>query len=99
VIGARSSSGTEENTMDLRNDKETRNRWTTALRMATVVVVLGTLAAVWHPTTFDAPAATHEANIATIGTAYTATPDMSVYFPDRFPAPTGNADEPQPPTF
>lgn len=86
--------------MDVRNDNQTRNRWATGLRMATVVVVLGTLAAAWHPTKMHVSTAPHEATAASSGTAAAAPgPDMSVYFPDRFPAPTGNADEPQSPTF
>jgi hypothetical protein len=60
--------------------------------MATIVVVLGTLAASWRPMhssleTTPTPAA---------GTS--AAPDMSVYFPDRFPAPQGPV-EALPPTF
>ena len=31
------------------SEKPSVNRWATGIRMATVIVVLGTLAAVWHP--------------------------------------------------
>lgn len=79
--------------MDTGNAGESRNRWATGIRTATIVVVLGTLVAVWRPThtestpaDFAAPAAARVA------------PDMSVYFPDRFPAPQGPV-EPLPPQF
>lgn len=80
--------------MDTRNANESRNRWAGAVRAATLVVVLGTLAVAWRPTHPDtAPVVTDGAPAA----AATA-PDMSVYFPDRFPAPQGPV-EPLPPTF
>jgi hypothetical protein len=80
-------------TMDARNANETRNHWAIGLRTATVVVVLGTLAAVWHPAKFAT--ASHVATVASNDTA--ATPDMSVYFPARFSAPESVIE--QPPTF
>ena len=52
--------------MDARNANETRNRWAMGLRMATVVVVLGTLAAVWHPTMLST--ASHDATAASSDT-------------------------------
>ena len=81
--------------MDTRNAKETRNRWAMGLRMATVVVVLGTLAAVWHPTML--PTVSHDATVTSNETAAAAAPDMAGYFPAHFPAPENV--EPQAPTF
>ena len=79
--------------MDARNTNETRNRWATAVRTATVAVVLGTLAAVWHPAMLS-----HAATATSNDTgAAAAAPDMSVYFPARFPAPE-NVEQ-QAPTF
>jgi hypothetical protein len=79
--------------MNTRNAHESRNRWAAGLKAATIVVVLGTLVAVWHPT--------HTASTAVVAdtpAASNASPDMSVYFPDRFPAPEGPV-EPLPPQF
>ena len=81
--------------MNERDANESRRRWATGLRTATLVVVLGTLVAIWHPHHAGMTAGATDAAPAAAAPA----PDMSVYFPDRFPAPTGNADEPQPPTF
>lgn len=82
--------------MDARNANETRNRWAMGLRTATVVVVLGMLAAVWHPAKLSI--ASHDATAASNDTAApAAAPDMSVYFPSRFPAPESVIE--QPPTF
>ncbi len=82
--------------MDTRNANETRNRWAMGLRMATVVVVLGTLAAVWHPTMLST--ASHNATAASSETAAAApAPDMVGYFPAHFSAPENI--EPQAPTF
>jgi hypothetical protein len=79
--------------MDTRNTNDTHNRWATGIKAVTIAVVLGTLAATWHPTH---PETTP---VAVSGEhAVAAAPDMSVYFPDRFPAPQG-PDEVQPPTF
>ncbi|HSC22420.1 MAG TPA: hypothetical protein VLG08_01800 [Casimicrobiaceae bacterium] len=75
--------------MDTRNHHESRNRLATGLRAATVAVVVGTLVAVWHPMHGSDAAPAVVAN---------PSPDMSVYFPDRFPAPQGEA-EPLPPQF
>ncbi len=82
--------------MDARNANETRNRWAMGLRMATVVVVPGTLAAVWHPTMLST--ASHDATAASSDTGATAAAaEMSGYFPAHFPAPENV--EPQAPTF
>jgi hypothetical protein len=45
--------------MDARNANERQNRWATGLRTATVISVVGALAAVWHPAKLATPA--HEA--------------------------------------
>lgn len=81
--------------MNERDANESRRRWTTGLRAAALVVVLATLAAISHPRYAGMTAGATDAAPAAAAPA----PDMAVYFPDRFPAPTGNADEPQPPTF
>lgn len=82
--------------MDASNANERRKRWAMGLRTAVVVVVLGSLAAVWHPTML--PAASHDATATSNHAgAAAAAPDMSVYFPARFPAPENV--EPQAPTF
>ena len=79
--------------MDTRNPDESQSRFVTGVRIATIVVVLGTLTAAWFPTRIDtAPVASD------VDHADATAPDMSVYFPDRFPAPQGPV-EPQPPTF
>jgi hypothetical protein len=80
--------------MDARNANESRNRLANGIRIATVVVVVGSLAAVWHPLNMrDVASTAKDAAIA----ATAATPDMSVYFPARFAAP--DHEEPQAPTF
>ena len=71
------------------------NRWATGIRMATVVVVLGTLAAAWHPRA-TAPAAVADEGAAANAPVVAGTVD-SAYFPSRFPAPENI--EPQAPTF
>lgn len=81
--------------MDTRNTREARNRLATGIRAATIVVVLGTLAAVWHPSHRD-PSAVAVADSA--ASPANALPDMPVYFPDRFPAPQGPIEE-LPPQF
>ncbi len=80
--------------MSSSNTKPPLNRWATGIRMATVVVVLGTLVAVWHPGTRPA-AAVSDGRQASAPAAATATD--STYFPSRFPAP--ESVEPQAPTF
>jgi len=80
--------------MNSSNDKRPVNRLATGIRMATVIVVLGTLATVWHPGT-HAPAATVDDTAASAPTA--SGPTDSTYFPSRFPAPQNV--EAQPPTF
>ena len=79
--------------MDTRNADESRRRWATGIRAATIVVVLGTLVTVWRPTHTE-PTAT----VADAPSAVSASPDRSVYLPDRFPAPRGPV-EPLPPQF
>jgi hypothetical protein len=79
--------------MDARNPHESRNRLATGIRVATLVIVLGTLATLWHPAHKDVTAAVSNAT-----PAVAASPDMSVYFPDRFPAPQGPV-EALPPQF
>ncbi|HTL77508.1 MAG TPA: hypothetical protein VL654_14430 [Casimicrobiaceae bacterium] len=80
--------------MDTRNGNQSRNRWATGVRAATLVIVTGTLAAVWYPTHHDRAAAT----IGDVTAPAVTAPDMSAYFPDRFPAPQGPI-EPLPPQF
>jgi hypothetical protein len=81
--------------MSSRNTKPPLNRWATGNRMATVIVVLGTLAAVWHPGTTAPAGAVSDGPQASARAAATATD--STYFPSRFPAPENV--EPQAPTF
>ena len=81
--------------MSPSNTKPPVNRWATGLRMATVIVVLGTLVAVWHPGTTGPAAAVGDSPQASAPAATTATD--STYFPSRFPAPENV--EPQAPTF
>ena len=75
--------------MDARNSSK---RIATGIKIAAVVVVLGTIAAVWHP------AHTNETTAASDSQVAAPAPDMSVYFPDRFAAPQGPV-EPLPPQF
>jgi hypothetical protein len=86
--------------MNARTDHPAPPRVATGLRVTTIVVVVGTLLAIWHPAKHDSTASpeTTAASVAVSAPA-AGKPDMSVYFPDQFPAPTGPADEPQPPTF
>jgi len=72
------------------------NRWATTIKAATLVVVVGTLAAVTHPL-LPHPAATSAVTAESATPAPDAAPDMSVYFPAQFPAP--EHDYPQAPTF
>ena len=81
------------------SEKPSVNRLATGIRMATVIVVLGTLAAVWHPGAHE-PAAVLDGG--SIASAPAGTPDAAgsgdtTYFPSRFPAPENV--EPQAPTF
>ena len=78
------------------SDKQPIDRLATGIRMATVVVVLGTLAAVWHPamhgnTSGNAATSAPAATAAAPGNTDTA------YFPSRFSPP--DKVEPQAPTF
>jgi hypothetical protein len=86
--------------MNARTDHPAPPRVATGLRVTTIVVVVGTLLAIWHPAKHDSTASpeTTAASVAVSAPA-AGKPDMSVYFPGQFPAPTGPADEPQPPTF
>ena len=77
--------------MDTRNANQSRNRWANGVRAATLVIVTGTLAAVWYPAHHDNAAAATSAPVV-------SAPDMSAYFPDRFAAPQGPV-EPLPPQF
>ena len=77
--------------MDTRDANQSRNRWANGVRAATLVIVTGTLAAVWYP-------AHHDNAAATTSEPVVSAPDMSVYFPDRFAAPQGPV-EPLPPQF
>jgi len=86
--------------MNARNDHPAPPRFATGLRVTTVVGVVGTLLAIWHPGKHDSTASPETTTPSAALSALAAgKPDMSVYFPDQFPAPTGPADEPQPPTF
>ena len=76
--------------------KQPIDRLGTSIRMATVVVVVGTLTTVWHPTmrgTTGANAAMSTPVAAVVAPANTET----VYFPSHFAAPVNV--EPQAPTF
>ncbi|HKP66239.1 MAG TPA: hypothetical protein VJX31_06405 [Casimicrobiaceae bacterium] len=64
--------------------------------MATVVVVLGTLAAIWHPGMHGATNV-NAAMSAPAATAVAPGNTDATYFPSRFAAPDN--DEPQAPTF
>ena len=79
--------------MGTRNADESRRRWASGIRAATIVVVLGTLVTVWRPTHTEPTAA-----VADAPGAASASPDRSGYLPDRFPAPQGPG-EPLPPQF
>jgi hypothetical protein len=81
--------------MSSSNTKPRIDRWQTGIRMATVVVVLGTLVAVWHPGTTSHAAAVSDAPAASAPPS--ASVGDSTYFPSRFPAPENV--EPQAPTF
>jgi len=81
--------------MSPSNAKPPVNRWATGIRMATVIVVLGTLVAIWHPATTGPAAAVSDGPQASAPAAGTA--DDSTYFPSRYAAPE-HAD-PQAPTF
>ena len=69
--------------MNARNGHETANGWATGLRAATLIVVVGTLAAAWYPMDSHQVA---EAVASAATEASAAAPDMSVYFPARVPA-------------
>lgn len=82
---------------EAESDKQPIDRLGTGIRMATVVVVLGTLVAVWHPhgmrSAISADATMSMPAAATMAPASTD----ATYFPSRFTAPVN--DEPQAPTF
>ena len=78
------------------------NRWATTIKAATLVVMVGTLAAVTHPllphpAAMGAEGPSQGASAVTTDSPATPAPDMSVYFPAQFPAP--EHDYPQAPTF
>lgn len=79
--------------MDTRNSHESNDRLATRIRAAALIVVVGSLVAVFYPTN-------HAASTTPVAEApaFTTAPDMTVYFPDRFPAPQGPI-EPLPPQF
>ena len=81
--------------MSSSNTKPPVNRLATGIRMATVIVVLGTLVAVWHPGTTGSAATVSDGPKA--NTTATATAAESTYLPSHFPAPANV--EPQAPTF
>ena len=83
--------------MSTGNSQPPVNRLATGLRMATVIVVLGTLAAIWHPGT-SGPATAVSDGMSTASTdASPAAAAATTYFPAQFPAP--EHAEPQAPTF
>ena len=85
--------------MNARDDTPATPGLATGLRVTTIVVVVGTLLAIWSPAKHD-PTTLQESVAPAAASAPTAgKPDMSVYFPSQFSAPTGAADEPAPPTF
>ena len=73
--------------------------WAAAVRTVALLVVVGTLVAVWHPVAHEAAQAAAPDTKAAPADRAAAAPDMSVYFPARFPAPETADDGPQPPTF
>jgi hypothetical protein len=69
--------------MKARNPHESHDFLATGIRAVTVLVVVGTLAAVWRPLAgYPMPEA-----LANAATEAAATADMSVYFPSRFAKP------------
>ena len=78
------------------SDKQPIDRVATGIRMATVVVVLGTLAAIWHPGMHSATNANAAMSAPAAATVAPGNRDTT-YFPSRFAAPVN--DEPQAPTF
>ena len=86
--------------MNARDDNPATARLATGLRVTTIVAVVGTLLAIWSPAKHDLTAAQETATpSAALSAPAAGEPDMSVYLPNQFSAPTGAADEPQPPTF
>ena len=81
------------------SQKPSVNRWATGVRMATVIVVLGTLVAVWHPGLHQPVTVLDGGPVASTpaGTPDVAGSDDTTYFPSRLPAP-GNLES-QAPTF
>jgi hypothetical protein len=80
--------------MDKRNSRESGDRFAMRVRTAALIVVVGSLVAVWTPINHRAGTTP----VAHATAAMAARPDMSVYFPDRFPAPQGPI-EPLPSQF
>ena len=86
--------------MNVPNEHLATPRLATSLRVTTIVVVVGTLLAIWSPAKHDWTGPQHATTTpAALSAPAAGNPDMSVYFPNQFPAPTGAADELQPPTF
>jgi hypothetical protein len=86
----------KETMMDARKSHESRNRLATGIRVAAVAIVVGTVATLWHPAHTNTAAGI--SNVTHPAPAAAAAPDMSVYLPDRFPAPQGALEE-LPPQF
>jgi hypothetical protein len=100
MAGDRRPAQSKETTMNARNEHPATPRLATSLRVTTIVVVVGTLLAIWSPAKHDWTALQETTTTPAASSAPAAgKPDMSVYFPNQFPAPTGAADAPQPPTF
>ena len=85
--------------MNARQFRKTRQQLATGIRTATLIVVLGTLAAVWHPGDHEPATVLDGGSVssAPAGMPAASGRGMSTYFPSRFPAP--ESIEPQAPTF
>ena len=97
---ATKATGFEETMMSNGNSEiPAVNRLATGIRMATVIVVLGTLVAVWHPGMREAATAIDGTPAATVPatTPHAEEDTDTTYFPSRFPAPENV--EPETPTF
>jgi hypothetical protein len=80
--------------MNARNTDHSRMGWAAGVRTAALIVVLGSLAAAWHPTT-STPTGSDASAVPPA--AATVVEPPTTYFPSRFPAP--EVIEPQAPTF
>jgi len=80
--------------MDERNTAS-RNRWAMGIRAATLVVVIGTIAAVWHPTSMHSLATTAKEAVTAGAAAETAAMPLYVAPRDANASATmGDADKP-----